>query len=126
VRKKTMPQTVAVDFDGVIHSYDKGWQDGTIYGYPIDGAFEGLMRLMEEYAVFIFTTRDAASVAEWIQLKSNIPCVVHVNPAMEFWNVQGELLVTNRKFPAVAYIDDRAIRFFNWTQTIKELAERQL
>lgn len=120
-----MTQAVAVDFDGVIHSYDKGWRDGTIYGSPIDGAFEGLLRLMGDYAVFIFTARDAASVAEWIQLKSGIPCVVHVNPSMEFWSVQGELLVTNRKFPAVAYIDDRAIRFVNWAQTMREISERQ-
>lgn len=118
---RVMTHAVAVDFDGVIHSYEKGWHDGTIYGTPIDGAFEGLLRLMDEYAVFILTTRDAASVAEWVQLRSGIPCVVHVNPSMEFWNAQGELLVTNRKFPAVAYIDDRGIRFHTWTQTFSDL-----
>lgn len=118
-----MTQAVAVDFDGVIHSYEKGWHDGTIYGSPIDGAFEGIIRLMDEYAVFILTTRGAESVSEWIQLNSNIPCVVHVNPLMKFWNIQGELLITNRKFPAVAYIDDRAVRFFTWKQTLLTMQE---
>ncbi len=117
--------TVAVDFDGVIHAYSKGWQDGSIYDEPLPLAFESLRGLMREYAVFVHTTRDAHAVAEWIQVRSGIPCAVQVNPDMEFWNVQGELLVTNRKLPAVAYIDDRAIRFVDWVQAMTELAARE-
>lgn len=43
-------QTVAVDFDGVIHAYSKGWYDGTIYDPPVPGALEALRNLMERYA----------------------------------------------------------------------------
>ena len=116
-----MTRTVSVDFDGVIHAYSKGWQDGTIYDEPMPGAFPALHRLMQDFAVFVHTTRDPRPVANWITARSNIPCAVQVNPAMEFWNVRGELLITNRKFPAVAYIDDRAIRFTDWPQALDDL-----
>jgi hypothetical protein len=109
-------QTVAVDFDGVIHAYSKGWQDGSIYDGPVPGAFDALRELMKRYAVFVFTTRDAASVADWISDHTGIR-TTNMDPP-EFWNEQGEILVTNRKYPAVAYIDDRAVRFVNWPQTL--------
>lgn len=48
--------TVAVDFDGVIHTYRKGWHDGTIYDEPIPGAFDALQALMRDHAVFVHTT----------------------------------------------------------------------
>lgn len=120
-----MVRTVAVGFDGVIHSYDKGWQDGTIYGDLIPGANDGLRWLMNDYAVFIHTTRETSSVAKWTEDKTGISCVPQVNPFIEFWNAQGEILVTNIKLPAVAYIDDRAVRFVNWDKTIRYMAERQ-
>ena len=58
--------SIAVDLDGVIHRYAKGWHDGSIYDEPIDGAFEALRELMKKYAVFILTTREAESVAAWL------------------------------------------------------------
>ena len=67
------PETVAVDFDGVIHTYDKGWQDGAIYGEPVHGAFEGLRALMSRYAVFIHTSRDPGQVGRWMAEHSDIP-----------------------------------------------------
>jgi hypothetical protein len=59
--------TIAVDFDGVLHAYSKGWHDGTIYDPPIDGALDALLALMEQHAVFIFTTREPEQVAPWLQ-----------------------------------------------------------
>lgn len=115
-------RTIAVDFDGVIHRYSRGWQDGSIYDEPVAGAFSALNLLMRDYAVFVHTTRDPWPVAAWIEAGSAIPCTVQVNAGMEFWNVQGELLVTNRKLPAVAYIDDRGIRFTGWNQALTDLA----
>lgn len=111
--------TVAVDFDGVLHSYDKGWHDGTIYGDWKPGAVAALSQLMQQYAVFIHTTRDAKQVARWIEQQSGyaFECTTRV-PRSGFWNEQGVLLVTDRKLPAVAYIDDRAVRFTNWPDAL--------
>lgn len=116
--------TVAVDFDGVIHAYGKGWQDGSIYDGPVPGAFEALRLLLETYAVFIHTTRDPASVARWIRAQSGIETswCADENDVGEFWNDQSCILVTRRKLPAVAYIDDRAIRFTSWGQALADLA----
>lgn len=117
-----MTRTVAVDFDGVIHSYEKGWQDGTIYGDFMPGAVVALSRLMHSYAVFVHTTRNARQVARWIEDRSGhgIECTTRV-PRSGFWNNQGYLLITNRKLPALAYIDDRGIRFSNWDQALADL-----
>lgn len=117
-------KTIAVDFDGVVHAYSKGWQDGTIYDPPLPGALEGLTTLMEAHAVFIHTTREAATVASWLADRG-FDTVVDVegpkHPKREFWNEQGALLVTDRKLPAIAYIDDRGIRFQSWKQALASL-----
>ncbi|HEY9369254.1 hypothetical protein [Streptomyces sp.] len=112
--------TVAVDFDGVIHAYRKGWQDGSIYDEPIPGAFDALRELMERYAVFIHTTRDASDVAEWL-INRGFNC--RIGYSGKFWNDQGSLLITDRKLPAIAYVDDRGIRFESWAQALGDLEQ---
>ncbi|WP_440063761.1 hypothetical protein [Streptosporangium sp. OZ121] len=120
---------VGVDFDGVIHQYGQGWHDGTIYDDPVPGAFDALRYLMQRHAVFIFTARDPIQVAVWIQARSTIPVQVD-NEDMptphgesHFWTQRGVLLVTRRKIPAIAYIDDRGIRFESWDQALTDLKE---
>jgi hypothetical protein len=153
-----MTRTVAVDFDGVIHAYRRGWADGTIYDPPVPGTLEALAELQADYAVFVHTTRDPVAVAKWLvrQGEGRIQCVTeHERPREEttwrltdwppinfppgnrfsvvgdnvrmreqrtFWDDQTKLFVTNRKLPAVAYIDDRGIRFTSWSQALADLA----
>ena len=38
---------IGVDFDGVIHTFDKGWYDGICYGKPIDGSLDVIKKLSE-------------------------------------------------------------------------------
>jgi hypothetical protein len=120
--------TVAVDFDGVLHSYEKGWHDGTIYGDWKPGAVVALSRLMQEHAVFIHTTRDARQVARWIERMSGygFECTTRLprtwyGRRKPFWNERGVLLVTDRKLPALHYVDDRAVRFIEWDQALRAL-----
>lgn len=112
--------TVAVDFDGVIHQYSKGWADGSIYDPPVEGSIEALITLMERHAVFIHTTRDAGQVADWLM---GFGFAVETEHGGVFWNTRGVLLVTNRKLPAMVYVDDRAVRFTDWGSASKQIKE---
>jgi hypothetical protein len=112
--------TVAVDFDGVIHRYGRGWGDGTIYDEPVEGAFEALRALMAKHAVFVFTTREREPVAAWLRARGGFETTTRV-PA-KYWNQRGVLLVTDRKLPAIAYVDDRAVRFHDWEQAMADIA----
>lgn len=113
--KKGRRSTIAVDFDGVIHAYSEGWKDGTIYDEPMPGAVDGLLRLMRNHCVFIHTTRSAELVIEWCRL--HFPYNFEEIPKETlFWDKKFVIGVTNYKLPAVAYIDDRAVRFDKWSE----------
>ncbi|GGO63098.1 hypothetical protein [Nonomuraea cavernae] len=117
-----MIKTLGVDFDGVIHRYSKGWFDGTIYDEPMPGAFNGLRLLMQRYAMFIHTARSARQVAEWLAKHGFETCVEdEIHAPMKFWTDRDRLLVTNRKLPATAYLDDRAVKFTSWELALAEL-----
>ena len=49
--------SIAIDFDGVIHRNSKGFHDGTIYDDPIEGTEESLKRLSEKYTLILYTTK---------------------------------------------------------------------
>lgn len=122
-----MAPTIAVDFDGVLHTYERGWANGLIYGELVPGALAALTTLMLRYAVYVHTTRSPRQVAAWIEKKSgrSIECVTWPWwSRREFWNRQGVLLVSNRKLPALAYVDNRAVRFESWDQAMAELYAR--
>lgn len=94
---------IAVDFDGVIHAYSEGYKDGSIYDKPVDNAKNGL-EFIEKcgFKVIISTARDKIEpVREW--LKEN---------GFKAYEV------TNKKPPAVLYIDDNAMRFESWEKVI--------
>lgn len=104
------------------------FEDG-VAGMTLVDLIEMLADLMQHYAVFVFTTRKPKQVARWIEQRSGygIECTTRIDPLRPwrrgpFWNQRGVLLVTNRKLPAVAYIDDRAIRFETWEQALADLA----
>lgn len=120
--------TIAIDFDGVIHTYEHGWHDGTIYGDFKPHALAALLTLLERDAVFIHTTRNPRQVARWIERTSGhtIDCTTHLprtwwGRRKPFWNTRSLLLITDRKLPATVYVDDRAHRFKSWPQTLPAL-----
>lgn len=114
--------TISIDFDGVIHKYSRGWADGTIYDEPMPGAIVGLHRLMHDYAVVVQTSRNKYEVSSWLQ-QHGVPATIDDNYVPEPWYGMGRILVTNMKIPAVAYVDDRAIRFSHWEKVTKDLVK---
>lgn len=121
--------TVGIDFDGVIHTYSRGWLDGTIYDQPMPGAWLAIERMQRAgYAVFVFTCRDTLQVQAWLAehapaqlgkvLADPFPdYLTHKSGPTRFWNDTTNILVTNRKLPAQVYIDDRAVRHTDWLLT---------
>ena len=91
-------ETIAVDFDGVIHGY-AGYSD-KIDGMPVDGAFNFLDELLDSgFIVVILSARARSSdqiklMKEWF--------------AVNNFSRLSDLEITNEKPTASMYIDDRA------------------
>ena len=111
---------VAVDFDGVIHNFDKGWHDGTCYGEPLPGSIEAIKILSKKYNIIIFTAKA----------KKNRP-LVNGKTGVELvkeWLEKHNLLdyvneITSEKPRAKIYIDDNGYRFENWEKTLNDIEE---
>jgi len=104
---KASPKTICVDFDGVLAEYI-GWKGPDHLGDPMPGALGFLKQLcMLNYEIVIHTTRNPSGIIAWTY-KYGVGDLIHK--------------ITNRKVPAVAYIDDRAIPFLgNFSDTLMTL-----
>ena len=111
----------------MIHRYSRGWQDGSIYDEPVEGAFEALNKLAYKFNIVIFTTRATAGhECHWTG-SGGVRYEGAQAVQMWMWHQMHETLgelafsfvVTGEKIPAIAYIDDRAVRFTNWADVRK-------
>ena len=104
---------VCIDFDGVIHDYSEGYKDGSLYGKPIEGAIENIVKFHDAgHGVYILTARDKEqhkTVETWI--RKYLPDSHKDIP----------ITVSNTKPPAGAYIDDKAVAFRNWDQAMEDV-----
>lgn len=112
-------KTLAVDFDGVIHSYRNGWQDGSIYDEPVKGAKEALSELIKDgYEVLIYSTRCNPEYLE----PGDPDRVKDVKDYLEKHEIPYSKIHVGGKPKAYAYIDDRAITFKgNWDETVNQV-----
>jgi len=87
-------KTISIDFDGVIHRYSKGFQGlENAYDTPMDGSIEAIKKLYDEgYILKILSSRPKEVIYPWLK-------------KYEIYDMITE--VSNHKFPATVYIDDR-------------------
>jgi hypothetical protein len=111
-------KNIAIDFDGVVHSFDKGYYDGTCYGDPLAGSLTAIKNLSKHYNIIIFTAKAKPSrplvngkngtelVKEWLEKYGVMKYVSKI---------------TAEKPRAFLYIDDKGYRFENWENTMRFL-----
>ena len=111
---------IAIDFDGVIHNFDKGWHDGTCYGEPLPGSINAIKSLSKKYNIIIFTAKAKKNrplvngktgvelVKEWLEKYGLIDFVSEI---------------TSEKPRAKIYIDDNGYRFESWEKTLNDIEE---
>lgn len=98
---------LCLDFDGVIHSYERGWQGGSIYGTLTPGFAEWAGRAAQHFRLAVYSSRSCtpqglADMQAWLEEQwPDMPM-----PEFEFFHT---------KPPAFLTIDDRAVTFEgNW------------
>lgn len=105
--------TVCIDFDGVIHTYSKGWQDGSIYDDVVPGFFEWVIEAQKTFRLIVYSSRSGTqegieAMKAWMDeqwqkwVLANIDTASTSMPLLEYSSVKPAAFVT---------IDDRGICF---------------
>ena len=111
-------KNLAIDFDGVIHQFDKGWHDGTCYGEPIAGSLSSIKKLSESWNIIIFSAK-ARPDRPLVKGKTGIELIWNWLKKYEIDQYIGD--VTWEKPRAEFYIDDKAVEFKNNWEEILEM-----
>lgn len=96
--------SIAVDFDGVIHSYTTPWVAAhVIPDPPVEGAIRWLDEMAQKFDIVIFTTRAKTwrgrrAVRRWLYEEA-------------YYLHEYDIKITAKKPPCLIYLDDRAYRF---------------
>lgn len=89
--------TIALDFDGVIHSYVNGWTGEIPEDTPMEGIEEFMKSLTAKgWILKIFSTRNPEHIQNWLKN----------------YELEGYIKsIHSEKIPAKLYIDDRGYHF---------------
>ena len=118
-----MRYTIAVDFDGVLHSYTSPWvAPHIIPGPPVAGAIWWLWLTLQHFDVVIHSTRcqtwrGRRAVRAWLRKHAK---------AKGLWREETkrgleDVKLSYSKPPALVYLDDRALRFEGKFPSVDEI-----
>lgn len=101
--------TIALDFDGVVHAYSRGWQDGKVYDTVTPGFFIWAIEAAKHFRLVIHSSRannefGQDQIREWLKTQALHSAGV----------LKGEIPpieISATKPPAWITIDDRCVRF---------------
>lgn len=105
---KTKP-ILCLDFDGVLHSYESGWQGAdTILDSPVPGAVEFIHRASEFFRIAVYSSRShqpggMAAMKKWLH-----KAIIDADFDGSLFDV---IEWPDHKPAAFLTIDDRAMRF---------------
>jgi len=89
--------TIALDFDGVIHSYKQGWTGDIPEDPPMEGVEDFMKSLVDKgWLLKILSTRSAEHIETWLKFHKLDKYIKSIH---------------NEKIPAKLYIDDRGYHF---------------
>ena len=121
IRKHSYPDeqiNIGIDFDGVIHKCSKGYYDGTIYDEPVAETYSALETISRKYTIILYTCK-AKPDRGLVNGKTGIELIWEW---LDKYNMsQFVSKITSEKPRAIAYIDDKAIQFKSWKDTLATL-----
>lgn len=110
--------TIAVDLDGVITTYVEPWTGIHHFGEPMPGAAESMKKLQDlGYKLVVYTTRNN-SLARHNGGANALELTALVQMQLEKQGIPYDYISLFKPLARI-YIDDRAVRFTNWEQTMK-------
>jgi hypothetical protein len=93
---------LAIDFDGVLHD-QKNPVEGRKMGRPVEGAYAAMVQLkVQGHTLIVHSVWGGPAMAEWLR----------------FYQIPYDE-ITSTKPKADFYIDDKAIKFTSWEDTLK-------
>ena len=117
-------KTVLIDFDGVLHRYNSGWQGAAICSdLPVEGAMYWLLELIksDKFRICIYSSSRSSqengieAMKQWLRIHLDAYYELFYFPGfpeqltMEF--IDGNIEFPKEKPPAFVTIDDRCICF---------------
>lgn len=105
--------TLCIDFDGVIHSYENGWQNGVIYGTTTPGFWEWAEQAAKLFKLVVYSSRSKDP-------DMNTAMMLWLYEQRKAWRASGgthtvddalSFEFSSEKPAAFLTIDDRAVRF---------------
>jgi hypothetical protein len=120
---------LALDFDGVLHSYTSGWKGADVIpDPPVPGAIAFLCEAIEHFDVQVFSSRSnqtggIEAMQRWLAKHWEAH---HQEPPVDFLSlVRTTIGWPTEKPPAMVTIDDRAITFTGVWPAIDDLLSFQ-